>query len=268
MIQAKLLVIGGEVEVEEISLQLPVTIGRSREAVINLSHPLVSRHHCELFEANGVLMVRDLDSMNGTFVGSQRVSEAVVRPGDLLTVGTVTFRCFTITTRPTPPKNQRPRKRVGPAAVAVPPPPLAKALLLATTASWRKPTASTNERRWKFALDPNPTTGRMNFPIRCQGSVPRIARPGPENADTAASIRLTPIRLLAKSSRSPLSRSDPSRKNILTLCRRGWVWCFPDRDGRGGEAVVRPGTDVRDRPGLDRPFARPYLAQRPDQRRG
>ncbi len=117
MIQAKLLVIGGEVEVEEISLQLPVTIGRSREAVINLSHPLVSRHHCELFEANGVLMVRDLDSMNGTFVGSQRVSEAVVRPGDLLTVGTVTFRALydhdpaDATEEPAPKEESRARRR-------------------------------------------------------------------------------------------------------------------------------------------------------------
>jgi predicted component of type VI protein secretion system len=92
MIQAKLLVIGGEVEADELVLQLPATIGRSREATINLSHPLVSRQHCELFEANGCLMVRDLDSLNGTFVGSQRVSESVVQPGDLLTVGTVTFR--------------------------------------------------------------------------------------------------------------------------------------------------------------------------------
>ncbi len=94
MIQAKLLVIGGEVDTEELVLQLPATIGRSRESTINLSHPLVSRQHCELFEADGCLMVRDLDSLNGTFVGSQRISESVVRPGDLLTVGTVTFRAI------------------------------------------------------------------------------------------------------------------------------------------------------------------------------
>ena len=94
MIRARLLVIGGEADAEEISLQLPATVGRSRDATINLSHPLVSRQHCELFEANGCLMVRDLDSLNGTFVGSQRISESVLRPGDLLTVGTVTFRAL------------------------------------------------------------------------------------------------------------------------------------------------------------------------------
>ncbi len=94
MIQAKLLVVGGEAEAEEISLQLPATVGRSREATINLSHPLVSRQHCELFELDGWLRVRDLESLNGTFVGSQRISEAALRPGDLLTVGTVTFRAI------------------------------------------------------------------------------------------------------------------------------------------------------------------------------
>ena len=94
MIQAKLLVIGGEAEAEEITLQLPATVGRSRDATINLSHPLVSRQHCELFEVNGRLMVRDLESLNGTFVGSQRISESVLQPGDLLTVGTVTFRAL------------------------------------------------------------------------------------------------------------------------------------------------------------------------------
>ena len=137
MIQAKLLVIGGEAEAEEISLELPATVGRSREAAINLSHPLVSRHHCELFEANGVLMVRDLDSMNGTFVGSQRVSEAVLRSGDLLTVGTVTFRA--LYERPTPRTSLCPMKIEWLTAVTRPPPP-AKPWPSARMASWRKPT--------------------------------------------------------------------------------------------------------------------------------
>jgi pSer/pThr/pTyr-binding forkhead associated (FHA) protein len=55
---------------------------------------LVSRRHCELREANGQLRVRDLGSLNGTFVGRERVDEAVLWPGDLLTVGTVTFRAI------------------------------------------------------------------------------------------------------------------------------------------------------------------------------
>ena len=90
--KAKLVVVGGDVKAAEISLKLPVIIGRGREASLTLPHPLVSRKHCELFEVNGNLMVRDLGSLNGTYVGSQRVTEAALPPGELLTVATVNFR--------------------------------------------------------------------------------------------------------------------------------------------------------------------------------
>lgn len=91
-LSAKLVVVGGEVKTAEIKLRLPSTIGRGRGATIMLPHPLVSRTHCELFEAGGRLMVRDLGSLNGTFINNERVSEAPLPAGDLLTVGTVTFR--------------------------------------------------------------------------------------------------------------------------------------------------------------------------------
>ena len=90
--KAKLVVVGGDVKAAEISLKLPVIIGRGREATLTLPHPLVSRKHCELFESNGMLMVRDLGSLNGTYVGSERIEEALLPPGELLTVATVNFR--------------------------------------------------------------------------------------------------------------------------------------------------------------------------------
>jgi predicted component of type VI protein secretion system len=91
-LKAKLVVVGGDTKTEEIKLRLPSTVGRGRGTTIMLAHPLVSRQHCELYEANGQLMVRDLGSLNGTFVNNQRVSEAPLPPGELLTIGTVTFR--------------------------------------------------------------------------------------------------------------------------------------------------------------------------------
>jgi predicted component of type VI protein secretion system len=91
-LNAKLVVVGGDVKTAEIKLRLPSTIGRGRGTTIMLPHPLVSRQHCELFESNGQLMVRDLGSLNGTFVNNQRVTEALLPPGELLTIGTVTFR--------------------------------------------------------------------------------------------------------------------------------------------------------------------------------
>jgi FHA domain len=91
-LNAKLVVVGGDVKTTEIKLKLPSTIGRGRGTSIVLPHPLISRQHCELYEAGGQLMVRDLGSLNGTFVNNQRITESAIAPGELLTVGTVTFR--------------------------------------------------------------------------------------------------------------------------------------------------------------------------------
>jgi hypothetical protein len=59
-----------------------------------LPHPLVSRQHCELYETEGRLMVRDLGSLNGTFINNERISDAPLPSGELLTVGAVTFRAM------------------------------------------------------------------------------------------------------------------------------------------------------------------------------
>lgn len=95
MLNAKLVVIGGDAKAAEISLSLPTTIGRGRDVTLTLPHPLVSRRHCELFEKDGVLQVRDLKSLNGTYVDSQRIDgTSELRPDHLLTIGNVTFRAI------------------------------------------------------------------------------------------------------------------------------------------------------------------------------
>ena len=92
-INAKLVVVGGEVKTAEIKLRLPSTIGRGRGCTIMLPQALVSRQHCEIFESEGKLMVRDLGSLNGTFVNNQKIAEpSPVNSEELLTIGTVTFR--------------------------------------------------------------------------------------------------------------------------------------------------------------------------------
>jgi pSer/pThr/pTyr-binding forkhead associated (FHA) protein len=91
--EAKLVVVAGDAPARQYDLTLPTIIGRSRSVGLVVPNPLVSRQHCELFESGGQLMVRDLGSLNGTFVGDMRVAqEAALDPGHLLTVGSVTFR--------------------------------------------------------------------------------------------------------------------------------------------------------------------------------
>ena len=92
MIKAKLVVVGGDTKYGEVPLTYPSVIGRGSDCDITLRHPLVSRRHCEILADDGHLIVRDLGSLNGTFVGKERISECELCPGELLTVGTVTFR--------------------------------------------------------------------------------------------------------------------------------------------------------------------------------
>ena len=69
-----------------------ITIGRGDDAKLKLVHGLISRQHCELFEDHGRIMVRDLGSRNGTFIGGHRVEVAPLPPGEVLTVGGVSLR--------------------------------------------------------------------------------------------------------------------------------------------------------------------------------
>jgi predicted component of type VI protein secretion system len=90
--KAKLIVVGGTTSTTEVDLRLPTIIGRGRTAQLTIPHSLVSRQHCEISESDGRLAIRDLNSLNGTYVGDERIVEAILEPGALLTVGTVTFR--------------------------------------------------------------------------------------------------------------------------------------------------------------------------------
>ncbi len=90
--EVTLTVIRGKVSRSEIACHPPAVVGRSREADLTIAHPMISRQHCELYEIDGLLMVRDLGSLNGTLVGDQRVVESPLRPDDQFTVGPITFQ--------------------------------------------------------------------------------------------------------------------------------------------------------------------------------
>jgi MoxR-like ATPase len=71
----QLRIISGKGKGERISLDSPpVTIGRSDDNRVILSPEIAaSRHHAELTEDEGVWSVRDLGSMNGTYVNGERI---------------------------------------------------------------------------------------------------------------------------------------------------------------------------------------------------
>ena len=75
---------------KQLTVALPIVIGRGTEAGLTIKHPLVSREHCELFAADGSVQVKDLGSTNGTFVDEDPVNTpAVVATGSELKLGVV-----------------------------------------------------------------------------------------------------------------------------------------------------------------------------------
>jgi len=90
--EVKLIVVDGKSNRRQVKLKLPADIGRSRQAKLTIGHARVSRQHCQLVERNGFVVVKDLGSLNGTFVDGDRVTEAVIKPGERLTVGPLTFQ--------------------------------------------------------------------------------------------------------------------------------------------------------------------------------
>jgi pSer/pThr/pTyr-binding forkhead associated (FHA) protein len=69
------------------------TAGRHDECQLRIKSSEVSRKHCQFFEKNGMLMVKDLKSSNGTLLNGKKIEgQRVLEPGDELTIGPVKLR--------------------------------------------------------------------------------------------------------------------------------------------------------------------------------
>ncbi|MCB5179579.1 DUF1707 and FHA domain-containing protein [Streptomyces antimicrobicus] len=74
----------------------PLRIGRDPGNGLRLTHETVSRAHAELSLRDGLWVLKDLGSTNGTTVNGRRVTgTAVVREGDQVGFGRVVFRLST-----------------------------------------------------------------------------------------------------------------------------------------------------------------------------
>jgi pSer/pThr/pTyr-binding forkhead associated (FHA) protein len=88
---AKLTITAGAESNEVIFRQFPITIGRAANAGCRICDPWISRSHCEIYEVDGTLAVRDHGSKYGTWVNGHRITDATLKPGDKLTVGLSTL---------------------------------------------------------------------------------------------------------------------------------------------------------------------------------
>lgn len=72
---------------------VPLRIGRDYACGLRIAHDSVSRLHAELLLDGDTWRLRDLGSMNGTWINGRRVAgAAAVRPGDVVTFGSVAYR--------------------------------------------------------------------------------------------------------------------------------------------------------------------------------
>lgn len=80
------------------------TIGRVEDNLFQISEPSVSSHHCEVLLRGADVVVRDLNSTNGTFIGGEKITEAVLKPGQTLRLGQIEMRLESGDAAPPPKK--------------------------------------------------------------------------------------------------------------------------------------------------------------------
>jgi pSer/pThr/pTyr-binding forkhead associated (FHA) protein len=67
-------------------------VGRKEDCDLRLEHKSISKQHCIIVKTDGLLLIRDLGSTNGTRVNGQRVRRAALLPNDQLSVASLRFR--------------------------------------------------------------------------------------------------------------------------------------------------------------------------------
>jgi pSer/pThr/pTyr-binding forkhead associated (FHA) protein len=66
-------------------------VGRNHDCDLCLNHRSVSKLHCVIVKTDGLLILRDLGSTNGTRVNGQRVRRAALLPNDQLGIAVFKF---------------------------------------------------------------------------------------------------------------------------------------------------------------------------------
>lgn len=106
--QVRLKILQGSNAGKEIKIPTPkCLIGRGEDCHLRPQSEAVSRRHCEILTTENEVVVRDLNSRNGTYVNEERVgAEAVLLHGDILRVGPLQFELII---EQTPGKAKRPK---------------------------------------------------------------------------------------------------------------------------------------------------------------
>jgi pSer/pThr/pTyr-binding forkhead associated (FHA) protein len=69
-----------------------ILVGRNEECDLRLNHKSVSKLHCVIVKTDGLLLLRDLGSTNGTRVNGQRIRRAALLPNDSLSIANMKYQ--------------------------------------------------------------------------------------------------------------------------------------------------------------------------------
>ena len=71
----------------------PAVLGREPGSGLCIDHESISRKHCQFtLSPDEALVVKDMDSMNGTYVDDRRVQQATLMPGQTLQIGALVLK--------------------------------------------------------------------------------------------------------------------------------------------------------------------------------
>jgi pSer/pThr/pTyr-binding forkhead associated (FHA) protein len=68
------------------------TVGRVEDNTFPIADPSVSSHHCEVHLRGSEVLIRDLNSTNGSFINESKITEQVLKPGQTLRLGQVELK--------------------------------------------------------------------------------------------------------------------------------------------------------------------------------
>ena len=68
------------------------TVGRVDDNSWQIADASVSSHHAEILLKGDGIWVKDLDSTNGSFIDGEPITEAMVKPGQILRLGEIDMR--------------------------------------------------------------------------------------------------------------------------------------------------------------------------------
>ena len=71
------------------------TIGRVEDNTFQIADPSVSSHHCEVLLRGTDVVIKDLNSTNGSFINGEKISESVLKPGQTLKLGQIELQLLT-----------------------------------------------------------------------------------------------------------------------------------------------------------------------------